>query len=49
LEEEENESHFDTTEAVAKFFKDTIRLKMAEGSINFIMSLGRRRRSVQYY
>jgi Fic family protein len=48
LEEEENESHFDTTEAVAKFFKDTIRLKMAEGSIDFIMSLGRRR-SVQYY
>jgi hypothetical protein len=43
LEEEENENYFDTTEAVANFFKDTMRLEMTEGSIDFTTTLGRRK------
>jgi hypothetical protein len=43
LEEEENEKYFDTTEAVANFFKDTMRLEIAEGSIDFTTRLGRRK------
>jgi hypothetical protein len=43
LEEEGNENYFDKTEAVAKFFKDTMRLEMPERSTDFTTRLGRRK------
>jgi hypothetical protein len=49
LWEGENEHYLNTTDAVAKFFEETVRLEMAEGSIDFITRLGRRKDSVQYW
>jgi hypothetical protein len=43
LEEEENESYFDTTEVVANFLKDIMILEMTEGSIDCTSTLGRRK------